>query len=130
MEIDIAAVAVEDSAPQLIRNGFGEIMIGFYDDVVVVPWDVYYCEAGEEQDAGVQLVYCSSHGGKCLPAYGEGKEYGTLAILLFEGSYKGRLVPPSQRLPDRSPCPIRMLCKSCRTGFALSKAAGASSGTR
>ena len=51
-DVDIAALAIKDGASQLLCDGFWEIVIRFYYDVVVVPWEVDYCEAGDEEDAG------------------------------------------------------------------------------
>lgn len=50
-DIDIGAFGVEDGAAEFLGDGLGEVMVWFYNDVLVVPRDVDDGEARDEEDA-------------------------------------------------------------------------------
>jgi hypothetical protein len=77
-DVEPFSAAVEEGFAQLLCDGFGEVVVGFYDDILIVPWDVEGADAGDEGDAGRLSWKRSEYGTKAYAAIANGNNIGLL----------------------------------------------------
>lgn len=88
-QVDVLALAIVDCSAELFGDGFGEVVVGCDDDVVVVPWEIGYCEACEEENAGAMLAVLGLWFiRESIPAHGKWEQYWVPIVILLHSCDK------------------------------------------
>ena len=102
-DVEVLASAVEDGAAQLLRDGLGKVVVGFLDDIAIVPGDVVCGPAGHGDDAAAVSLR-AAEAGRYLRDEGEGECDGAPAELVAELVAHRRRVAAGEMLAGGLPC--------------------------
>ena len=102
-DVQVLPSAVEYGSTELLRDGFGEVVVGLLDNVVIVPGNVVRTPSSDSDDAATISFRSVTSCGRYLRHEGKGKGNWAPPELLTELLARRRLVSAREMLVDGLP---------------------------